>query len=68
MIAICKRCKRERRIYVKGLCNSCYQQDVNKRNPNYKQNLKNYQKKNLKYWRDYMRKRNKIPKSKWRKV
>lgn len=71
MIGVCQRCKRERYIYnpkqrVK-LCASCYQQGFNKKNPNYKNNVKRYQKKNLKYWRDYMRKRNKIPKSKWRK-
>jgi hypothetical protein len=67
MIAICKRYKRERKIYAKELCISCYQYNVNKKNSNYKNNLKRYQKKNLKYWREYMRKYNKIPKSKWRK-
>ena len=72
MIGICEKCKKERLIYTPKqkvkLCFPCYQQDINKKNPNFEKNVKKYQKKNLKYWRDYMRKYKKIPKSKWRKI
>ena len=57
----------EQQIYAKGLCHSCYQQEINEKNPNYKRNQERWRKQNKKYFRDYYRKRLNIPKDKWRK-
>jgi len=51
----CDRCRKERLIYAKGICKSCYQQEVNKRNPNYKKNTEKWRNKNKKYFREYQR-------------
>jgi len=60
MIANCKKCGRESHIEALGLCKSCYVYFQVKRTPeSYKKQLirsANWQKKNLKYWRDYYHK------------
>ncbi len=68
MIKVCEKCKRESLIHAKGLCGSCYSYKVSKSNPNTKSNKKRWQQNNLKYFRDYMRKRLGIPKEKWREL
>lgn len=51
----CRRCKKKRFIKGKGLCKPCYSQRINKKNPNFKENVKRWRDKNLKYFRDYYR-------------
>lgn len=70
MIANCEKCGKERHIYNPKqkirLCMSCWQQEH--RDPEkVKEAAKRWQRKNLKYYRDYNRRKKNIPKDKWRK-
>ncbi|GAH72249.1 unnamed protein product [marine sediment metagenome] len=76
MIKKCKRCEKERRIYAKGFCESCYifQSDYyqsgkanknavkwKKNNPKrYKQSINEFKERNPTYWRDIMRVRTNV--------
>lgn len=39
----CKNCKKDRDIRAKGLCGSCYEQELLNNNPKYKRNRQQYQ-------------------------
>jgi len=67
MISICKRCERKSLIYAKGLCFSCYVILRNKKNPEKdRRRVRKWRKKNRHYWRNYQRRKRKIPKERYR--
>ncbi len=68
-VALCIRCKRERRIEAKGLCKSCYQMSLHTPEELVRRSsqwINNNRERYNKRMREYQRVKLNIPKEKWR--